>query len=71
MILQLRLGAVHVQAAAVLDKVARAVLPLVLRGIDLRSDALSGVLDDIPRPSTVTSSSELHVARYRGRAESE
>ena len=36
------------QAAAVLEGVSRAVLPALLRGIGLRSDALNGVLDDIP-----------------------
>ena len=59
-----KLGAVHVQAAAVLDKVARMVLPLLLRGMRLRSDALSGIMDDIYQPRA--SSSELHVIRYRG-----
>ncbi len=49
-----------------MDGVARAVLPLLLRGIGLRSDALNSVLDDMNLPSTVASSSELHVARYRG-----
>ena len=54
-----------------LDTVARTVLPLLLRGMGLRSDALSSVLDDIPRPSTVTSSSEIHVTRYRGPVDGE
>ena len=47
-------------------KFARMVLPLLLRGIGLRSDALSSVLDDIHMPPAVESSSELHVIRYRG-----
>ena len=55
-----------VQAAAVLDDVARTVLRLLLQGLGLRSDAMSGVLDDTDLPSTIVSSSELHVARYRG-----
>jgi len=54
------------QAAAVLDRVARTVLPLLLRGVGLRSDALSGVLDDVNLPAAAASSCELHVARYRG-----
>ncbi len=54
------------QSAVVMENVARAVLPLLLRGMGLRSDALNGALDDINPPSTVMSSSELHVARYRG-----
>ncbi len=53
------------QAAAVLDHVARTVLPLLLQGMGLRADALSGALDDTNLPSTIMSSSELHVARYR------
>jgi len=59
-------GAVHGQAVAVMDKVARMVLPLLLRGIGLRSDALSSVLDDTHMPLATASSSELHVIRYRG-----
>ncbi len=51
--------------------VARTALPLLLRGMGLRADALSGVLDDVHRPSAVPSSSELHVARYRGRSDGE
>ena len=61
----------HPQVAAVLDNTARSVLPLLLRGMGLRSDALSGVLDEIHLPSTVMSSSELHAARYRGPANGE
>ena len=61
--------AFHVQAAAAMDSVARSVLPLLLRGVGLRADALSGVLDDVKSPSE--SSSELHVARYRGPADGE
>ncbi len=59
------------QAAEVMDKAARIILPLVLRGMGLRADALSGVLDDVHRPSTVVSSSELHVARYCGPVDGE
>ena len=47
-----------------MDSIARNVLPLLFRGMGLRSDALSGVLDDGKSPSA--SSCELHVARYRG-----
>ncbi len=56
------------QAAAVLDNAARTVLSLLLRGIGMRSDALSSILDDSHRPSTVVSSSEVHAIRYRGAA---
>ena len=61
----------HVQAAAIMDRVARTVLPLLLRGVGLRSDALSGVLDDVNLPAAAASSCELHVARYRGPADGE
>ena len=30
------------------------------------ADALSGILDDVNLPSTIMSSCELHVVRYRG-----
>ncbi len=59
-------GVVHVQAIAVMDNVARMVLPLLLRGVSLRSDALSSVLDDNHMQPATASSSELHVTRYRG-----
>ena len=59
-------GAGHVQAAAIMDRAARTVLQLLMRGTSLRSDALSSALDDINLPSTAKSSCELHVARYRG-----
>ena len=49
-----------------MDAAARAVLPLLVRGIGLRSDAMNGILDDTKLPSGVVSSCELHVARYRG-----
>lgn len=51
-----------------MDSVAREVLQLLLRGVGLRSDALSDVLDDIKLASAQLSSCELHVARYRGAA---
>ena len=59
------LTAVGVQAAAIMDNVARAVLPLLLRGTGLRADALSGMLDDIHPPSAIPPSCQLHVGRYR------
>ena len=67
----LLMGAVYVQAAAIMDRAARTVLQLLLRGIGLRSDALSGALDDVNLSSTMMSSCELHVAGYRGPARGE
>ena len=52
------------QAAAVLEGVARAVLPALLRGIGLRLDALSGVLDDFPMERGDASSSLLQAISY-------
>jgi hypothetical protein len=54
------------QATAVLEKLTRNVLALLLRGSGLRSDAMSAVLDDARLASGQTSSSALHVIRYRG-----
>jgi len=54
-----------------MDKVARIILPLLLRGMGLRSDVMSSVLDDVHRASTVMSSSEFHVVRYRGTPDGE
>ena len=59
------------QAAAAMDKVARTVLPMLLRGMGLRADALSSVLDDVNLPPGATSSCELHVARYRAPVDGE
>ena len=52
-----------------MDSVARSVLPLLLRGMGLRGDALSGILDDAKSPAAVVSSCELDIARYRGPAD--
>ena len=49
--------------------VARNVLALLLRGSGLRSDAMSGVLDDARLTSGQTSSIAHHVIRYRGQTE--
>ena len=54
-----------------MDKTAWTVLPLLMRGMGLRADALSSALDDVNLASAVVSSCELHVARYRGPVDGE